>query len=175
MLGPLTNPAAPQFASIGVADASILPLMAGVFAERGRNAAVSRGDDGLDEVTVTTTSTVHWVADGEVSTHSLDPRDHGIQLVGIEALRGGDAQHNAAIARQLFSGAPGAVRDAVLLNAGLALAVVAGGESSGRFGAYDDLDAALEAGITRAREAIDSGAAAAVVTRWAAATEAVRR
>lgn len=175
VLGPLTNPAAPQFASIGVADPTILPLMAGVFAERGRNAAISRGDDGLDEVTVTTTSTVHWVADGEVSTHTLDPRAHGIPLVGIEALRGGDATHNAAIARDLFSGAPGAVRDAVVLNAGLALAVVAGGDAPGRFGAYDDLDAALEAGIGRARQAIDSGAATAVVDRWAAATEAARR
>ncbi|MGN6415189.1 anthranilate phosphoribosyltransferase [Flexivirga sp.] len=175
VLGPLTNPAAPQFASIGAADPRIVPLMAGVFAERGRNAAVSRGDDGLDEVTVTTTSTVRWVADGRVSTHTIDPRDHGVQLVGIEALRGGDAARNAEVARALFAGTLGPVRDAVLLNAGLALAVVGSGEATGRFGPYDDLGAALDAGIARAAESIDSGAATAVVDRWAAATEAARR
>jgi anthranilate phosphoribosyltransferase len=172
VLGPLTNPAAPRFASIGAADERILPLMAGVFAERGRDAAVSRGDDGLDEVTVTTTSTVHWVSDGSVSVHSVDPRQHDIQLSSLEALRGGDAEHNATVARDLFAGAPGAARDAVLLNAGLALAVVTCGDGPGRFGGYDGLDDALDAGITRARESIDNGAATAVVERWVAATEA---
>lgn len=175
VLGPLTNPAAPTYASIGAADARIAPLMAGVFAERGRRAAVSRGDDGLDEVTVTGTSTVHWVADGEVTVHTVDPRSHGIELATLEALRGGDAAHNAGVVRELVAGAPGAVRDAVLLNAGLALAVVAGGDAPGRFGVYDDLDTALDAGIIRAREAIDSGAATAAIDRWAAATEAARR
>ncbi|WP_446663967.1 anthranilate phosphoribosyltransferase [Flexivirga sp. B27] len=170
VLGPLTNPAAPRYASIGAADARMVPLMAGVFAERGRNAAVSRGDDGLDEVTVTTTSTVHWVSDGETTVHSLDPRRHGIDLAGLDALRGGDANFNAGVAREVFGGATGAVRDAVLLNAGLALAVVDAGEAEGRFGAHGSFDDAVAAGMSRARDAIDSGAAAAVVDRWATAT-----
>ncbi|RNI24403.1 anthranilate phosphoribosyltransferase [Flexivirga caeni] len=174
VLGPLTNPAGPRYASIGAADPRMLPLMAGVFADRRRNAAVSRGDDGLDEVTVTTTSTVHWVSDGEVSVHSIDPRDHGVSIAQLEALRGGDAAYNAQVARDVLAGAPGAVRDAVVLNAGLALAVVAAGEQQGRFGGYDDLNAALDAGMAQARQSIDTGSAAAVVDRWAVATEQVR-
>lgn len=175
VLGPLTNPAAPRYASIGAADPRMVPLMAGVFAERGRNAAVSRGDDGLDEVTVTTTSTVHWVKDGATTIHTIDPQQHGVQLAPIDALRGGDADFNAAVAREVFAGEKGAVRDAVLLNAGLALAVVASGEDAGRFGGAADFDAALAAGMAQARDAIDTGNAAAVVGRWADATERVRR
>lgn len=170
VLGPLTNPAAPRYASIGAADRRMVPLMAGVFAERARNAAVARGDDGLDEVTVTTTSTVHWVSDGDISVHTLDPRTHGVELADIDALRGGDAAYNAQVAREVFAGARGVVRDAVLLNAGLALAVVAAGESDSRFGDEGSFDGAVAAGMTQARQAIDSGAAAAVVERWAAAT-----
>ena len=54
---PLTNPAQPTYAAIGCADAGMAPLLAGVFASRGKDAAVFRGDDGLDEVTVSTTTT----------------------------------------------------------------------------------------------------------------------
>jgi len=175
VLGPLTNPAGTRYASIGAADPRMLPIMAGVFAERGRRAAVSRGDDGLDEVTVTTTSTVHWVSEGHTSVHTVDPRAHGVEPAPIDALRGGDAAYNADVARQVFAGAGGAVRDAVVLNAGLALAVVSSGEAGGgRFGAHDGLDAALDAGMAQARDAIDSGAAAAVIERWSAATERIR-
>ena len=66
-LGPLTNPAQPTYAAVGVADARIAPLIAGVFAGRGRAASVFRGDDGLDELTLATTSTIWWVRDGEVT------------------------------------------------------------------------------------------------------------
>lgn len=175
VLGPLTNPAAPRYASIGAADPRMVPLMAGVFAERGRNAAVSRGDDGLDEVTVTTTSTVHWVSDGATTIHTIDPQRHGVQPAPIDALRGGDADFNAGVARDVFAGRKGAVRDAVVLNAGLALAVVSCGEGAGRFGDAADFDAALDAGMAQARDAIDTGTAATVVDRWAAATERARR
>ena len=72
-LGPLTNPAQPTYAAVGVADARIAPLIAGVFAGRGRAASVFRGDDGLDELTLATTSTVWWVRDGAVTELVLDP------------------------------------------------------------------------------------------------------
>nr|WP_246242354.1 anthranilate phosphoribosyltransferase [Flexivirga aerilata] len=170
VLGPLTNPASPRYASVGAADPRIAPLMADVFAERGKSAAVSRGDDGLDEVTVTTTSTVYWVSDGTVSKHTVDPAAHGIALVPISALRGGDAAHNAEVVHALLSGRRDAVRDAVVLNAGLALAVADAGEQPGRFGRHDGLDSALEVGMAQARESIDSGAAQAALDRWVAAT-----
>src|SRR6478735_1844480 len=66
-LGPLTNPAQPTYAAVGCADARMAPLLAGVFAHRGKDAAVFRGDDGLDEVTVSTTTHVWWVREGSVT------------------------------------------------------------------------------------------------------------
>jgi anthranilate phosphoribosyltransferase len=167
-LGPLTNPAQPTYAAVGCADARMAPLLAGVFASRGRDAAVFRGDDGLDEVTVSTTTSVWWVRDGRVSERSVDPARLGLELHTIEALRGGDATHNAQVALDTFAGRSGAVRDAVLLNAGIALALTRP-DSGGDEAAFH---ADVRGGMERAAEAIDSGAATAVVERWAAATRA---
>lgn len=161
-LGPLTNPARPQANAIGCADARMAPVMAGVFATRGVDAWIFRGDDGLDELTTTTTSALWAVRGGEVSTHRVDPRELGITLSRTEDLRGGDAAHNAEVVRRLLAGEPGPVRDAVLLNAGAGLAVHAGGDV--------DVSQALAAGVERARDAIDSGAAQATLERWVAAS-----
>jgi anthranilate phosphoribosyltransferase len=165
-LGPLTNPAQPTYAAVGCADARMAPLLAGVFADRGKDAAVFRGDDGLDEVTVSTTTHVWWVRGGSVTERSVDPTRLGLQLHPIEDLRGGDAAHNAAVVRDIFAGASGAVRDAVLLNAGIALALTRADSGSSE----SDFDADLRAGMELAAQAIDSGAATALVERWVAAT-----
>ncbi|MGG5257657.1 anthranilate phosphoribosyltransferase [Phycicoccus avicenniae] len=166
-LGPLTNPGQPTYAAVGVADARLAPLIAGVFAGRGRAAAVFRGDDGLDELTLATTSTVWWVRDGEVTELSVGPGDVGLATAPVEALRGGDPAFNADVARRLFAGEGGPVRDAVVLNAGMALAVAAGlgGEPT-----RDALVAALAEGVHRAQEALDTGAAAGLLERWVATT-----
>ena len=95
--------------------------MAGVLAERGSSALVFRGDDGLDELTTTATSRVWVVRDGKVAEEAFDPRDVGIELVPVEALRGADASYNADVARRLLAGETGPVRDAVLLNSAAAL------------------------------------------------------
>ncbi|MER7070779.1 anthranilate phosphoribosyltransferase [Terrabacter sp. NPDC000476] len=165
-LGPLTNPAQPTYAAVGCADARMAPLLAGVFAERGKDAAVFRGDDGLDEVTVSTTTHVWWVRGGSVTERSVDPTRLGLALHPIEDLRGGDAAHNAGVVREVFAGATGAVRDAVLLNAGIALALTRPDSGSTQESFEDD----LRAGLAVAADAIDSGAATAVVERWVAAT-----
>jgi anthranilate phosphoribosyltransferase len=165
-LGPLTNPAQPTYAAVGCADARMAPLLAGVFAGRGKDAAVFRGDDGLDEVTVSTTTTVWWVRDGLVGDRVVDPTRLGLSLHPIEALRGGDAQHNAGVVREVFAGATGAVRDAVLLNAGIALALTRP-DSGAR---QEDFDADLRAAMDVAAAAIDDGSATRVVERWVAAT-----
>ncbi|MBC9957600.1 anthranilate phosphoribosyltransferase [Yimella sp. cx-51] len=170
VLGPMTNPANPRYRAVGVADARVAPLVAGVFAERGQAAAVFRGDDGLDELTLSTASTVWWVHDGEVTQHTVDPVELGLDRAPLESLRGGDSEYNAGVVRELLAGATGPVRDAVLLNAGIALAVMAAG-SGGTFGESDDLNAALRRGIESARVSIDSGAAAAALDRWVAATQ----
>jgi anthranilate phosphoribosyltransferase len=165
-LGPLTNPAQPTYAAVGCADARMAPLLAGVFAGRSRDAAVFRGDDGLDEITVSTTSSVWWVRGGQVTRRLLDPTRLGLQLHPIEALRGGDAAHNAQVVRDTFAGAGGAVRDAVLLNAGIALALTRSDSGPDDAAFHEDLREAM----AQAAEAIDSGSATAAVDRWVAAT-----
>ncbi|WP_270889105.1 anthranilate phosphoribosyltransferase [Pedococcus sp. 5OH_020] len=166
VLGPLTNPAQPTYAAVGVADARMAPLMAGVFAGRGKDAAVFRGDDGLDELTLSTTSTVWWVRGGAVTQRSLDPREVGLERQPLAALRGADAAHNAQVARDLFAGAQGAVRDAVVLNAGLALALT----EQDRGPSQEDFVAGVRAGMDRAEQALDSGAASRRLDEWAEAT-----
>ncbi|MBN9096999.1 MULTISPECIES: anthranilate phosphoribosyltransferase [unclassified Pseudonocardia] len=158
VLGPLTNPAQPGAALVGCADARIAPVIAEVFASRGASALVVRGDDGLDELTTTTTSTVWAVSGGEVCRQSFDPAALGIAPATREDLRGGDAATNAAVFRALLAGAEGPVRDAVLLNAAGALVAFDGAPS--------DLATAFPAALERAAAAIDGGAAATLLDRW---------
>ncbi|ANS78223.1 Anthranilate phosphoribosyltransferase [Serinicoccus hydrothermalis] len=170
-LGPLTNPAQPRYAAVGCADARMAPLMAEVFAGRGTRAVVFRGDDGLDEITTATTSTLWWADDeGAVRRWSLDPGDLGLERHPVELLRGGDAEHNAEVARRLFAGEQGPVRDAVLLNAGTALSLVAAGEEGAHPASEGELREAVRAGMARAARALDDGSAAQVVQRWVRAT-----
>ena len=165
-LGPLTNPAQPTYAAVGVADARMAPLIAGVFAGRGKDAVVFRGDDGLDELTISTTSRVWWVRGGAVREYSLDPGWVGLKLHPVETLRGADAAYNAQVVRDVFAGDAGPVRDAVVLNAGVALALTVP-DLGTRQG---DFTAALQAGMDRAGAAIDDGSATSVLQRWASAT-----
>ena len=165
-LGPLTNPAQPTYAAVGVADRRMAPLIAGVFAGRGKDAVVFRGDDGLDELTISTTSSVWWVRSGQVQEHRLDPQQLGLTLHPLETLRGADAAHNAGVVREVLAGATGPVRDAVVLNAGIALALTVPDEGA----STEAFSAAVRAGMDRAERAIDDGSAAAVVDRWVAAT-----
>jgi anthranilate phosphoribosyltransferase len=164
-LGPLANPARPSAQAVGVSDGRMAGIIAGVLAGRGVSALVFRGDDGLDELTTTTTSRVWVVRGGEVREERLDPARLGIPPAAPEALRGGDAAYNADVARRFLAGETGPVRDAVLLNAAAALV------------AYDGLDDGDDKPLTeqigaaygRAQEAVDSGEAAAVLDRWIAA------
>lgn len=160
-LGPIANPAKPAAQAIGCADPRMAPVMAGVFARRGVDAWVFRGDDGLDELTTTTTSRIWTVAGGAVAEASLDPARLGIPVGTAEGLRGQDAAFNAEVVRRLLAGERGAVRDAVVLNAGAALAVHAAESGS--------LEDRIAAGIVRAEEALDSGAAQATLERWVTA------
>ncbi len=167
VLGPMTNPARPQMSVVGVADARIAPLMAGVFAQRGTSALVFRGDDGLDELSVGDSSHVWWVAGGEIAETSLTPEAVGLTRSPLEALRGGDARENAAVTTRLLAGERGAVRDAVVLNAGAAVALA---QSGGRLPA--DPTAAVRAGMDTIEDVLDSGRAADQLARWVRATTA---
>ncbi|MFI9272494.1 anthranilate phosphoribosyltransferase [Kitasatospora sp. NPDC052896] len=164
ILGPLTNPARVTAHAVGCFDTRLAGLIAGVLAERGSSALVFRGDDGLDELTVCTTSRVWIVRDGRVTETCFDPREVGIELVGIEALRGADAEYNADVARRVLAGERGPVRDAVVLNSAAALVAL---EITGA-----PLTEQLSAAMGRTAAAIDSGAAQHLLKRWAAATAA---
>ncbi|HEV8558914.1 MAG TPA: anthranilate phosphoribosyltransferase [Actinophytocola sp.] len=162
VLGPLTNPAQPTAGLVGCGNPRLAPIMASVLAGRRFSMLVARGDDGLDEITTTTTTTVWVVSGGSVRPDKIDPGRLGFSLNEPEDLRGGDASANAAKAREVLGGAAGAVRDTVLLNSAAAIAAFRG--------LSDDLHADIAAALPPATEAIDSGAAAALLDRWVART-----
>lgn len=168
VLGPMTNPSRPTYSVVGVADERVAPLMAGVFAQRGTNALVFRGDDGLDELTVADGSHVWWVAGGEIREVHLTPEDLGLGRSPLDALRGGDADFNADVARRLFAGERGPVRDAVVLNAGAAVALAQQGDQQ-----PSDPIATLRAGMDTVEAVLDSGRAAEQLQRWVRATQDV--
>jgi anthranilate phosphoribosyltransferase len=157
-LGPLTNPAQPGAAAVGCADARMAGLMAEVFARRGDRVLVLRGEDGLDEFTTTAPTRVWAVSGGEVREMVLDAVDFGLPRAEAQALRGGDVWVNADVARRVFAGDAGQVRDAVIINAAAAIAAYEG------FG--DDPTDAIAAGVERARAALDNGRAADQLARW---------
>jgi len=174
-LGPLTNPAGPSALAVGVADPRMGGVLAGVLASRGNSALVFHGG-GLDELTTTGPSSVWVVADGKVTSIDFDPLALGLARSTVEELRGGDATYNAGVVRAVLAGERGPVRDIVVLNAAAAIAaseglefVTASGDSatSASSAAVEALTKALAQGVARAAEAIDSGAASRLLSRWA--------
>jgi anthranilate phosphoribosyltransferase len=163
VLGPLINPARPPASLIGCADPAMAPLLARVFADRGVTALVVRGDDGLDELTTTTPSTM-WIASGSrVEQARVDPAALGIPAAPPGALRGGDRVHNAEVVRGVLAGKTGPVRHAVLLNA--AAAIVAHDVADGPRPPGAVLDA-IPAALDLAARSVDSGAAARTLQAW---------
>ncbi|WP_234794095.1 anthranilate phosphoribosyltransferase [Mycolicibacterium flavescens] len=160
LLGPLTNPATPRAGLIGCAWSELAEVMAGVFATRRSSVLVVHGDDGLDELTTTTTSTIWRVQAGTVERLKFDPAAFGFQRAEVSELVGGDAEANATSVRAVLGGATGAVRDAVILNAAGALVAHAGLSSDAKW------VPAWETGLAKATKAIDSGAAEQLLARW---------
>jgi anthranilate phosphoribosyltransferase len=171
-LGPLTNPGRPSSAAVGCADRRMAPLLANVFAARGDVAIVMRGEDGLDEFTTTAPTRLWVAAGGAVRETVLDSTNLGFARSAAGDLRGADAAFNGAVARAMLAGETGPVRDAVVVNAAVALAARDGLDDPGRLATDDALAVTMHAAIGRASQAIDSGRAAAVLDRWIAlATE----
>jgi anthranilate phosphoribosyltransferase len=149
VLGPLTNPAGARAQVVGVYSPQLVPVIADVLAQlEARRAFVVHGAGGIDELSPAGPNLVSEVVEGTVTQREIDPLDLGIPRCDPAELRGGDAQANAARIRDVFDGGNGGTRSAILLNA--AGAIAAGG------GARD-----LTEGLGLAREALDSGAAAA--------------
>jgi anthranilate phosphoribosyltransferase len=166
ILGPLANPAKPKAAAIGVANERMHLVMAQVLAEKGCDGFVFRGDDGLDEITLATTTSVLSIGRGEIKSDRIDAKDFGMANSPIEAIVGGDAAENARISRAIFAGERGAPRDAVLLNAAAAIAAFDGELES-------DIKVRLTTGLDRAIKAVDSGAARDLLEKWAALTQEI--
>jgi anthranilate phosphoribosyltransferase len=166
-LGPLANPARPIAQAVGVADARMAALMAGVLAGRGNRGLVFHGGDGLDELTTTTASDVWVIAGGRSVATQFDPADLGIPRATREALVGGGPEHNASIVRETFAGRRGPVRDIVALNAAAALLAYDGPDPD------HPLAEQLAATYSRVTAALDEGAAADVLDRWVAATRSL--
>jgi anthranilate phosphoribosyltransferase len=160
ILGPMANPAKPQAAAIGVANESMHLVMAQVLSDRGVDGFVFRGDDGLDEITLATTTSVLTIGGGEITRGLIDPLDFGIDRAPIASLVGGDSVENARITTAIFAGEKGAPRDAVVLNAAAAIAAY-----EARFDL--NLQERMALGVSRAIDAIDSGASARLVSKWA--------
>ena len=148
-LGPLTNPAGAQAQVLGVYSPTLTEPLAHVLKNFGAHRAfVVHGEDGLDEITTTTTTQVSELADGEVNTYTLNPTELGIPTAQPSDLKGGTPVENAEMTLSVLSGEKGPKRDIVLLNA--AAAIVAGGQAED-----------LTAGLAAAAESIDSGQALA--------------
>jgi anthranilate phosphoribosyltransferase len=153
LLGPLTNPAGAQRQLVGVPRPELTELVARSLGLLGSARAwVVHGADGLDEISTTGYTKVSEYRDGAVNTFYVHPGDVGLGKAAPEALRGGDAAANAAIARDVLGGARGPARDIVLLNAGASLLIA---------GAVPD----VAQGIRQAAAALDSGTAAATLER----------
>ncbi|WGT48015.1 anthranilate phosphoribosyltransferase [Tessaracoccus lacteus] len=163
-LGPLANPARPRAMALGVANDDIAPVVARVLAERGTRGMVFRGFDGLDELTTTSPSDVWLIAEGRVHRTTLDPMELGLQPSAPVALTGGDAGHNAQVARDVVAGKPGAVRDIVSLNAAAALLAYRG------ISTVEPLLDQLQGPLADAQRSIDEGHAQATLEKWVEVT-----
>ena len=147
MLGPLTNPAGATAQLVGVYDAKLTEMFAGVLRNLGtRRAFVVHGSDGLDEATVTGETRVSELKDGRITTYNIHPMEFFGEAFGAEELTGGDAPTNAVITRAILAGKDGACRKIVLLNA--ALAIVAGEKAD-----------TIREGVRIAEDCLDGGAA----------------
>ncbi len=160
VLGPLTNPAGAPNQVIGVFDGDLVEPMAQVLQQLGsRHVMVVHAEDGMDELSITATTHVAELKDGEVSTYTVTPEDFGMQTASLDDLRVSSPEESLAVIRGVFDDQPGPARDIVCLNAGAAIYVAGLADS-------------LAAGIDAARAAIESGKAAEVLENLVAKTNA---
>ncbi len=161
VLGPLTNPAGARAQVIGVYSRPLVRTIADVLAQLGASRAfVVHGAHGIDELSPAGPNDVCEVVNGEVRERVIDPVELGIERGDPDELRGGTPAENAAAIREVFAGAPGARRDAILLNAAGAIAAAGHAED-------------LREGLALARRAVDSGEAAARLDELARFSNAV--
>lgn len=146
VLGPLTNPAGANRQVLGVYDPLLTDMLAEVLCNLGsKHAFVVYGEDGLDEITLTSETRVTELKDGFIQTYHIKPEDFGFERCAPDDLKGNEPDDNAKIILDILNGKKGPQRDVVILNSAAALA------ASGRGG--------FKEGIAEARGAIDTGEA----------------
>lgn len=161
ILGPLANPAGATLQLLGVYDEHLVEPLARVLVNLGvKRAMVVHGHDGLDEITLTGTSTICEVADGRLNSYFITPEQFGLTRCVISELVGGGPEENAVIARQILAGNPGAKRDIVILNAACCIYMAKN-------------DVTMRECVRLAQELIDSGAALAKLEQFVAKTQAL--
>lgn len=153
LLGPLANPALAQRQLLGVYDPAMTKVMAEALLELGTESALVIHCEGLDEIGLHGITRGHFVNEGKVEPFTLDPKDLDLEPAPIEALKGGDADDNAAILGAVLNGEKGPRADVVALNAAAALGVAG-------------LTGALAEGLDVAREVLANGSAARVLARY---------
>jgi anthranilate phosphoribosyltransferase len=157
-LGPLTNPAGATRQLIGVSDPAYVETIAGALALLGtRHALVVSSDDGIDELSISSTTQVVEVLGDEVRRYAVSPDELGLERAPAESVPGGDPAENAETTRRIFAGEPGPARELAVLNAGAAIYAGGGADT-------------LEGGVRAAEQAIDRGAAAELLERFVART-----
>ena len=159
ILGPLANPARPNFVAIGVARSEMFPLVAEVLARRGCSGFVFRGVEGLDEISIAGKTEILQLHNGEINEKSFHPSDIGVETYSLESIRGGEAAENAKITLDVFSGKTGAYREAILINSAIAIAAFKGDFDIG-------IEQQMANGYVLAKTAIDSGKAEELIYRW---------
>jgi anthranilate phosphoribosyltransferase len=157
-LGPLTNPAGATRQLIGVSDPAYIETIAGALALLGTtHAVVVSSDDGIDELSISSTTQVVEVLGDELRRYAVSPEEVGLERAPAEAVPGGAPAENAETTRRIFAGEPGPARELAVLNAGAAIYAGGGADT-------------LEGGVRAAEQAVDRGAAAELLERFVART-----
>lgn len=161
ILGPLASPIRAKREVMGVYSRELVEPMAQVLLNLGlERGAVIHGDDGLDEVTLTTTTTAAIIKDGKYEIKTIDPRDYDLSLCQPEDLQGGEAEENAKITKAVLNAARGPKRDVVVLNAALGAMV-------------NDPSLSMKEAVFKVQACIDSGLAYKQLKKFIKATQEI--
>ncbi len=166
VLGPLSNPSKPKAFALGIAPLNRFDLMSEVMRNRGADGFIVRGNDGMDEITIATSTKVREIFDGKQKDFEISPEDFGFKRASVDTLRGGLPAENAVIIRDYLAGKQGPIRDALLLNSGLTIASYNGKHEK-------DIHEQIKVGIESAIDAIDSGSALNLLNDWGSYTQEV--
>ena len=171
VLGPLSNPGQPEAALLGCADVRLAPVLAQVQLERGMKSIIVRSTDGLDELSTSAPTQIWDVTSGTLRESLLNPSELGLTPATLDQLRGGDAQFNAQVVREILAGRSdgnfAAIRDVVALNAAATMVAYDAAKGAKRFGeTSDSIVERITGALPVAYSSLDTGAAKSLLDVW---------